>query len=314
MTVKTAFGTAVGTAVGTGMERASATALQVQGLRFAHPGRPPLLQDLSFELRAGTALCLLGPNGCGKTTLLRCILGLEKLAAGRVLMDGKDISTMNPSQRAKHMAYVPQVSAGAFPFTVFDVVLMGRSAHLRFMADPDEHDRSAARDALARLDILPLQARLYDQLSGGERQLVLLARALAQQAPLLVMDEPCTGLDLGHQVQVLQAMRSLAADGYAVLLSTHLPEHAFALHADVALLANGQMTGPAPAAELLTAAELTRLYGTPVDLVHVQAGAALGQRVCVPVLNPTEEWMTDEPAQTTPRHTVGLSDLATASR
>jgi iron complex transport system ATP-binding protein len=288
--------------------------LQVQGLRFAHPGGPPLLEALSFELRGGTTLCLLGPNGCGKTTLLRCILGLEKLAAGKVLVDGKDIATMGPGQRAKHMAYVPQVNAGAFPFTVLDMVLMGRSAHLRFMTDPDQGDHDAARAALARLDILPLQKRLYHQLSGGERQLVLLARALAQQAQLLVMDEPCTGLDLGHQVQVLQAMRSLAADGYAILLSTHLPEHAFALQAEVALLAKGSLSGPAPAAELLTAPELTRLYGTPVELLHIQGGPARGQHVCVPVLNPQPQRTLDEPPPTTAGHLAGVNSLAAANR
>jgi iron complex transport system ATP-binding protein len=300
-----------------------AVTLQVQGLRFAHVGAPPLLNGLSFELRGGTTLCLLGPNGCGKTTLLRCILGLEKLAGGRVLIDGVDVGAMGPGWRAKHMAYVPQVSASAFPLTVFDVVLMGRSAHLRFMADPGQRDHAAARDALARLDILHLQARMYPQLSGGERQLVLLARALAQQAQLLVMDEPCTGLDLGHQVQVLRAMRSLAADGYAVLLSTHLPEHAFALQASVALLAQGSLRGPAPAADLLTATELTRLYGTLVDLVHVQAGPARGQRVCVPVLNPaderihdessTDESSTAEQAQTSSGHAAGVNGVAAAS-
>ena len=258
--------------------------LQVEGLHFAYPGAAPLLQDVSFELKGGSTVCLLGPNGSGKTTLMRCILGLEKLASGRVLVDGQDLAALSPKRRAQHMAYVPQSSAVAFPFTVFDVVLMGRSAHLRFMADPDDADRQLALDALERLQIGHLQARLFEQLSGGERQLVLLARALAQQAHLLVMDEPCAALDLGHQVQVLQAMQSLAAQGYAILLSTHLPEQAFALQAQVALLVQGRLRGPAPAAELLNAAELSRLYGTAVDLLQVSSGLALGQWVCVPVL------------------------------
>lgn len=261
--------------------------LEVQGLSFNHPGAPPLLEGLSFTLARGGTLCLLGPNGSGKSTLMRCILGLEKLGAGRVRVDGHDVATTSATQRARLMAYVPQGSAGVFPFTVYDVVLMGRSAHLRFMADPTEADHAAARDALARLRIGHLERRLYLQLSGGERQLVLLARALAQRSPLLVMDEPCTGLDIGHQVQVLQAMRSLAAEGYAVLLSTHLPEHAFALDAHVALLAERQLRGPAPAAAMLTAAELSRLYGTPVDVLQVNTAAGGNQRVCVPILSAT---------------------------
>jgi iron complex transport system ATP-binding protein len=263
--------------------------LQVDNLNFSHPGGPPLLEQVSFSIERGTTLCLLGPNGSGKSTLMRCILGLEKLGAGRVTIGGQDITTLSPPQRAQRMAYVPQSSTGAFPFTVFDVVLMGRSAHLRFMAEPTLADHRAAREALARLQILDLEKRLYDQLSGGERQLVLLARAVAQQAPLLVMDEPCTGLDLGHQVLVLQAMRSLANEGYAILLSTHLPENAFTLDAQVALLSQRRLRGPAPAAELLTAAELSRLYGTPVDVLHIGAGPALGQRVCVPILRSPPE-------------------------
>lgn len=258
--------------------------LQVQALHFAYAGAPPLLHDVSFELQAGSTVCLLGPNGSGKTTLMRCVLGLERLVSGRVLVDGHDLAALSLKRRAQLMAYVPQSSAVAFPFTVFDVVLMGRSAHLRFMADPDAADRRLALEALDRLQILALQNRLFHQLSGGERQLVLLARALAQQARLLVMDEPCAALDLGHQVQVLQALHSLATDGYAILLSTHLPEHAFALQADVALLVQGRLRGLAPAADLLTAAELSSLYGTPVDLLQVTAGPAQGQRVCVAVL------------------------------
>lgn len=263
-----------------------ALSLQVEGLQFAHPGQPALWEDVGFSLHGGTTLCLLGPNGCGKTTLLRCILALEKVARGRVLVNGQDIASLSPVQRARHLAYVPQISEAAFPFTVFDVVLMGRSTHLRFMADPDIADHKAVREALARLRIAHLEQRLFSQLSGGERQLVLLARALAQRAPLLVMDEPFTGLDLRHQVQVLQAMRSLAGDGYAMLLSTHLPEHAFALQAEVALLGQRRLQGPAPAAQLLTAQTLSLLYDTPVELLPIGTGPAAGQHVCVPVFDP----------------------------
>jgi iron complex transport system ATP-binding protein len=263
--------------------------LAVDALHFSHPGAPALLADIHFTLGAGNVLCLLGPNGSGKTTLLRCVLGLENFQAGRVLIDGQDLAQLSPALRAKHMAYVPQSSEGAFPFTVFDVVLMGRSAHLRFMANPVAADHQAAHAALARVQIEHLAQRQFNQLSGGERQLALLARALAQQARLLVMDEPCTGLDLGHQVQLLQVLRSLASEGYAILLSTHLPEHAFALDAQVALLQRPSLVGPAPAAVILTPETLSKLYGTRVDLLHITSGPASGQRVCVPVINTSLE-------------------------
>ncbi len=283
--------------------------LQVQGLHFSHAGAPSLLQDISFTLQRGGTLCLLGPNGCGKTTLLRCLLGLETPAAGAVRVGGRDLRELNPNQRARQMAYVPQSSAGAFPFSVFDVVLMGRSAHLRFMADPDAADHRIAREALVRLQIGHLETRLFNQLSGGERQLVLLARALTQQAPLLVMDEPCTGLDLGHQVQVLQALRSLAGDGYAIVLSTHLPEHAFALQAEVALLQQGRLRGPAPATQLLTATELSRLYQTPVDLIPVARGPARGQWVCVPVLDSRQGDTAHDPTPHDPAVAADFADV-----
>ncbi|MFO1329169.1 MAG: ABC transporter ATP-binding protein [Rubrivivax sp.] len=258
--------------------------LKAESLHHAYPGGAAVLEDVSLELRAGRTVCLLGPNGAGKSTLLRCLLGLEKPGRGRVLIDGEDIAAHGARWRARHMAYVPQNAEGAFPFSVHDVVMMGRSAHLRFMADPGEADRRAMDDALARLQIAHLAPRQFNQLSGGERQLVLLARALAQQARILVMDEPCTGLDLGHQVQVLRAMRSLAADGYAVLLSTHLPEHAFVLDAEVALLHRRRLIGPGPAVELLTAPRLSDLYETPVELLAILDGPAAGQRACVPVV------------------------------
>ena len=275
--------------------------LQVQALHFSHPETPPLLAGVTFTQAPGTTVCLLGPNGSGKTTLLRCVLGLEPLASGQVLIDGNNMARLNPAQRARHMAYVPQSSHGAFPFTVFDVVLMGRSAHLGFMADPGAADHQAARDALDRVQIQHLAERQFNQLSGGERQLALLARALAQSARFLVMDEPCTGLDLGHQVQLLKVLRSLAQEGYGILLSTHLPEHAFALGAHVALLRRPQLLGPAPAAEVLTRTTLSALYGTEVDLLTIAHGPARGQSVCVPVIDgaavnsPTDSYRKDTP-------------------
>lgn len=259
--------------------------LQVDALRFAFPGGPPLLDGVSFGLGSGQVLCLLGPNGSGKTTLLRCVLGLETPADGEIHLDGHRLVDLGPPQRARRMAYVPQASGATFPFTAADVVLMGRSAQLRFLAGPDAGDRAVARGALERLRIGHLAQRLFHELSGGERQLVLVARALAQQAPLLVMDEPCTGLDLGHQVQVLQALRSLVAEGHALLLSTHSPDHAFALQAQVGLLASGHWQGPAPADRLLDAATLSRLYGTAVTRMTVPEGPAAGQCVVVPVMD-----------------------------
>ena len=203
--------------------------LQADELAIGYPGAPPLLQDASFGLQAGRALVVLGPNGSGKSTLLRCLLGLLRPLAGRVRVTGQDVHALAPLRRAALLAYVPQSGAGTFPFEVRELVLMGRSRHLRFLCDPDARDHAAVQAALERVGIGHLAGRRFDTLSGGERQLALLARALAQDAPCIVLDEPCASLDPGHQVAVLDALRDVLHKGCAVLMASHAPEHAWAL-------------------------------------------------------------------------------------
>jgi len=258
--------------------------LTAEGLRFGWPGGPVVLDDVSFSLHAGVPLVLLGPNGTGKTTLLRCLLGLERPAAGRVTVDGQALADLSSAAAAQRVAYVPQASATAFAFRADDIVLMGRNPHLGFMAGPRPADRRAADDAMARLGIAHLAARAFDELSGGERQLVLVARALAQGAPVLVLDEPCASLDIANQMRIIAILRTLAAEGYAILLTSHLPDHAFMLGGHAALLKDGRLIGPAPPHHLLTAATLEALYGTPIELVSVPDGRARGQILCVPVM------------------------------
>lgn len=233
--------------------------------------------------------CLLGPNGSGKTTLLRCVLGLQRVDAGAVRVNGRDLASLGAAQIAREMAYVPQAAPAVFPFAAYDVVLMGRSPYLRFMASPTAADHRHAREALSRLGIAHISARHYHELSGGERQLVLIARALAQAAPILVMDEPCAGLDVGNQVRILRTIRGLARDGHGVLLSSHLPDHAFAVGGRVALLKGGRLRGPSPPAALLDAAELEALYDTAIEVVRVEAGRAAGRSLCVPLIDDEED-------------------------
>lgn len=254
--------------------------IEAQGLAFAYPGGPPVLRDVGLALEAGQTLSLLGRNGTGKTTLLRCVLGLERPQRGRVAIAGRDIATLSAAAIARLVAYVPQGTVQVFPFPVFDVVLMGRSAHLRFMAGPTEEDRRLALGALVRLGIAHLAERPFHELSGGERQMVLIARALAQGSRALVMDEPCAGLDVGNQVLMLGTIRALAREGYAILLTTHAPDHAFALGGQAALLKDGVLQGPAAPDALLDDATLGQLYDTPVEVVAL----AGGRRVCVPAM------------------------------
>lgn len=257
--------------------------LRAEGLAIGHPGAPPLLHEACFSVRAGQALAVLGPNGSGKSTLLRCLLGLSRPLAGHVLVADDDVHALAPLRRAALLSYVPQSGAGTFPFEVRDLVMMGRNRHLRFLADPDARDHDAVHAALERVGIGHLAARRFDMLSGGERQLALLARALAQEAPCIVLDEPCASLDPGHQATVLDALRDALREGCAMVMASHAPEHAWALDAEVLLINERRAIGPAPAASLLDSATLSRLYDTPIEALTLADGAAAGQRVLVPL-------------------------------
>ncbi len=240
--------------------------LQLQALAFGHHGRA-LGAPVDLEVRAGEVVALLGPNGCGKTTLFRSVLGLLPALGGRVRVDGQDTRAVPRGQLARRLAYVPQAHAGVFAYRVEDVVLMGRAVHVARFSSPLRSDRDAAHDALQRLGVAHLADRAYTEISGGERQLVLIARALAQQARVIVMDEPTASLDFGNQRLVLREIEALKARGVAVLLSTHQPEHALRIADRVALMRAGTLQAFGPPAQVMSAAALAQLYGMPQDEV-----------------------------------------------
>ena len=260
----------------------SAERLRVEGLAFGYPGRV-VGYDVSFSLGAGQVLCLLGPNGSGKTTLFRTLLRLLEPHAGTVRVDGASIGEWPRRQLARVFGYVPQAQLGTFPFTAREVVLMGRTAHVGLFASPSPHDREQADAALAALGIEHLADRPYPEMSGGERQLALVARALAQEPSILIMDEPTASLDFGNQVRVLAHVQSLARRGIAVVLSTHDPDQAFLCADLVALLHEGRLAHLGPAAEVITPATLRETYGVDVEVVEI-ARAGRTTRVCVPAV------------------------------
>lgn len=253
--------------------------LEARGLTFGYPGKV-VGRGVSLGLRAGEVLCLLGPNGSGKTTLFRTLLGLLPAQGGTVLLDGTPLPRLSRAEVARRIAYVPQAHAATFPYTVLDMVLMGRTAHLGPFAQPGVADHEAAWAALDSLGIVGLATADYTRISGGQRQLALIARALAQAAPLLVMDEPTASLDFGNQALVLRHVLSLRAQGYGIVLSTHDPSQAFACATAVALLHDGGLAAPGPPDTVLTAETLSGIYGIPVTLERLRSGRV----VCVPEL------------------------------
>jgi iron complex transport system ATP-binding protein len=253
--------------------------LAVEDLSYGYPGRL-IGRHISFDVGAGEVLCVLGRNGEGKSTLFKTILGLLPLRAGALRVDGQPTAQWHPRRRALTFGYVPQNGGGTFPFTVAELVLMGRTAHRGPFAAPSPSDREIAGKAIAMLGIEHLAQREWLRVSGGERQLALVARALAQQPRILVLDEPTASLDFGNQLRVLDAIRSLAeTHGLTVLLSTHHPEQAFACADRVAVLADGRLLRIGPPAEVVTAETLRACYAVEVAVLPV---ADDRYRVCVP--------------------------------
>ena len=258
----------------------NAPILEVAALAYGFP-RHTLGENLTFSVGAGETLCVLGPNGGGKTTLFRTLLALLVPHAGEIKIDGRLLPAIPRIELARLAAYVPQQHAGHFAYTVGEMVLMGRAAHIAPFAAPAARDRIAAEAALAALGISHLAGRVYTETSGGERQLALIARALAQEPKLLVLDEPTANLDFGNQLKVLSVLRGLAKRGIAALFSSHDPDHAFAYADRALLLRTGGMLASGTPEEVITAANLVTLYGIEAEVVEVVTANGR-RRVCVP--------------------------------
>lgn len=240
--------------------------LAAKNLGFGYPGHS-VGTNVSVTVVPGEALALLGPNGGGKTTLLKTMLGLLRPLAGSVSLDGQAMAKMPVGERARRIGYVPQAHAGAFAFAVRDVVLMGRTAHQGLFASPTPADRAVGDAKLEELGIAHLAGKPYTMISGGERQLVLIARALAQEPRYIVLDEPTASLDFGNQGKVMRQIRSLTAKGLGVLFTTHDPNQAMRYATRVALLGEGQLLAEGVPAEVLSVPALSALYGSNVRAV-----------------------------------------------
>src|ERR1700754_4714395 len=224
-------------------------------------------EHLNVQLATGEVLALLGPNGGGKTTLLKTLLGLLAPKAGEVRIGDRALASYGSRERARLIAYVPQSHAATFAFTVETVVLMGRTAHGNLFSRPTAADRAVADRVLERFGIAHLADRPYTEISGGERQLALLARALAQEPQFVVLDEPTASLDFGNQGKVMREIRALAASGLGVLFTTHDPNHAMRAADRAYLLKQGARIAEGAIGAVLNRAQLETLYGAPVETI-----------------------------------------------
>jgi iron complex transport system ATP-binding protein len=254
--------------------------LAARGLAFGFPSRR-IGQGLSLELAAGQVACLLGPNGSGKTTLMRTMLGLLPPLGGEVALEARALESWKARERAQRLAYVPQAADSYFEFSALEMVEMGRAAHRGAFAQPGEADRRIALESLDRLGIAALGPRTVQRLSGGERQLVLLARALATGATYLLLDEPTAHLDFANQARVLEEVRRLAQAGHGILFSTHVPDHAFLAADRAILLRAGTLLAAGAVEEVMTGANLTALYGRPVEVLTATGADGRARRVCL---------------------------------
>lgn len=256
--------------------------LRLENVRCGY-GRKVVVEGFSASISSGQVFCLLGPNGIGKTTLFKTMLGVLPLMGGAITCDGRNTSELSIREYAKLIAYVPQAHTPPFDYKVFDVVAMGRTAHAGVFGRPGKNDLAVAGQMLQRLGIAELGQRVYTQLSGGERQMVLIARALAQEPAFLMMDEPTNNLDFGNQVRVLQNVNKLAREGLGIIMTTHFPDHVFQCHADVALMKRDSTYVCGACDEVLTEENLHDAYGIDVA-VFSHRHHAHDLHVCQPIM------------------------------
>ena len=254
--------------------------IEVKNLSFSYGDRP-VLQDISFTVEKGEFLSILGPNGVGKSTLFRCVLGLLSGYTGTVTVDGMDTRRFSTREAARHIAYIPQSSHPVFNYSVFDIVLMGRTSGLSTFRSPGKKDMEKCRWALEKIGIAHLADRCFHRLSGGEQQLVLIARALVQDAPCLMLDEPTANLDFGNQLLVLEQARSLAREGYTVIQTTHHPEQSYMFSDRILAIQNGRVLAEGKPETVLTEETIRSLYGVDVNVVSLYDDHA---RICIPTV------------------------------
>ena len=239
-----------------------------------------VLSGLRFSLNTGESVCILGKNGVGKTTIFKTILGVLPAISGSIRIDGIDVRKMPLRELARSVAYVPQAKSYAYPFSVLDTVLMGRAAHIGRFGAPSGKDVAYCKDVLGQIGMSRYCDQMYSKLSGGEQQMVLIARAMAQNAAFLLMDEPASNLDFANEGRLLELIGKLCGEGKGVLYITHSPSHALYCGGKALLLGDSGNTF-GPVSEIVTEENLSRIYGVPVTVIEEERDGKAVRACCL---------------------------------
>lgn len=252
--------------------------LEVKDISFSYDDEE-IFSNISFSIDKGDVLCILGPNGTGKTTLIKCLNALNDIDAGEILINGTNIKKLSFSEISRYIGYIPQSHVPSFPFTVLDVVVMGRAPYLNLTSSPKKEDIEIALNALKTLGIDDLKDKEYTNLSGGERQLVFLARVLCQQPDILILDEPTSHLDFGNQIKLLEIIDNLSKSGLSIIMSSHFPDHAFLSSNKVAIMKDKHFIDFGSPEDVVTEDNLRKAYSIEVNLIELDDD----RKVCVPL-------------------------------
>jgi len=256
--------------------------LEVKNATFSYDGKRNIFEDISFSVDSGDVFCILGPNGTGKSTLLRCLCNLYPLNTGNICIDGKDISAYAPKKLAKKIGFIPQTHTPTFPYSVLQVVMMGRTPHLNTFASPSKRDREIALEALRAVNIEHIRDKPYTELSGGQMQLVLMARVLAQEPEILLLDEPTSHLDVGNQIYTIKMIRKLSKKGLTLVMTSHFPDHTFLSSNKVGIMKDRKFLAMGPAETVVTEENLQEAYGVPIKIIRIEG--EIKRKIAVPVV------------------------------
>ena len=259
--------------------------LEVKNATFSYDGKRDIFEDISFSVGGGEVFCILGPNGTGKSTLLRCLCNLYRLKAGSISIDGREIGLYRPADLAKKIGFIPQIHTPTFPYTVLQVVLMGRTPHLNMIATPSSRDYKIAEEAIRTVNIEYIKDKPYTELSGGQMQLVLMARVLAQEPEILLLDEPTSHLDVGNQIHTIEMIRKLSHKGLSIVMTSHFPDHTFLSSSRVGIMKDKTFIALGRPDDVITEENLYKTYGVPIKIV--QMDGEINRKIAVPIIKET---------------------------